>query len=251
MAGGSQAYLMLGDDGKFWVVKFQNNPQHLRVLANEFIVSTLASAAGLNVPEFAVIEVTPWLAAESRNLIIDFGKSRYERCLAGLHFGSRLVPFAFDSLDTERLCQVANLREFAGFLALDKWTNNRDTRQAVFSRSGRQTRYRASFIDHGYCFAGETDVAHKFSFGSYPRNTVYAGVKGWSSFSPWIETFEEMSADTLCGIVDRVPDEWLGADVNARSELVSQLVKRQTLIRAEIWDFKMSGRRPFPNWTSA
>ena len=35
MRGGAQGQLMLGADGHAYVVKFQNNPQHMRVLANE------------------------------------------------------------------------------------------------------------------------------------------------------------------------------------------------------------------------
>jgi len=38
--------LMLGADGHVYVVKFQNNPQHTRVLANELLASRLAAAAG-------------------------------------------------------------------------------------------------------------------------------------------------------------------------------------------------------------
>ncbi len=49
-AGGAQSQLMLGADGKFWVVKFQNNPQDVRVLANELIATRLAAAVGLTVP---------------------------------------------------------------------------------------------------------------------------------------------------------------------------------------------------------
>ena len=35
--GGSQARIMLADDGKKYVVKFQGNPQATRVLANEYL----------------------------------------------------------------------------------------------------------------------------------------------------------------------------------------------------------------------
>src|ERR1044071_5558897 len=41
MRGGAQAHLMRADDGHFYVVKFQNNPQHLRVLANELLATRL------------------------------------------------------------------------------------------------------------------------------------------------------------------------------------------------------------------
>ena len=46
MRGGAQSQLMLGADGNLWVVKFQNNPQHLRVLANELIATRIAEASG-------------------------------------------------------------------------------------------------------------------------------------------------------------------------------------------------------------
>ncbi len=38
---------MLGADSQLWVVKFKNNPQHIRVLANEFIAGRIAEALDL------------------------------------------------------------------------------------------------------------------------------------------------------------------------------------------------------------
>ena len=55
MRGGAQGQLMLGADGHVYVVKFQNNPQHTRVLANEFLASRLALAAGLSVPDVVLM----------------------------------------------------------------------------------------------------------------------------------------------------------------------------------------------------
>ena len=65
MRGGAQSQLMLGADGKLWVVKFQNNPQDVRVLANELIATRLAAAVGLTVPASDVVEVTEWLVANT------------------------------------------------------------------------------------------------------------------------------------------------------------------------------------------
>ncbi len=39
MRGGAPSHLMRAADGHFYVVKFQNNPQHLKVLANEFLAT--------------------------------------------------------------------------------------------------------------------------------------------------------------------------------------------------------------------
>ena len=46
MRGGAQSHLMLGADGNAWVVKFQNNPQHLRVLPNELLGTRLGALSG-------------------------------------------------------------------------------------------------------------------------------------------------------------------------------------------------------------
>ena len=83
MRGGAQGQLMLGADGNVYVVKFQNNPQHMRVLANELLASRLAAAAGLSVPQAEVMEVSSWLVENTPELEIDLGEKRV-KCQAGL-----------------------------------------------------------------------------------------------------------------------------------------------------------------------
>ena len=55
--GGSQARIMLGDDGRRYVVKLQGNPQCTRVLANDYLACRMARMIGLTVPEPAIIQV--------------------------------------------------------------------------------------------------------------------------------------------------------------------------------------------------
>jgi hypothetical protein len=43
MRGGAQSHLMRCDDGYYYVVKFQNNPQHRRILVNELLGTRLAA----------------------------------------------------------------------------------------------------------------------------------------------------------------------------------------------------------------
>ena len=57
-------------DGNFYVVKFRNNPQHLRVLANEMLATRLAERAGLPVPVTEVVEVDEWLVEHTPELSI-------------------------------------------------------------------------------------------------------------------------------------------------------------------------------------
>lgn len=257
MRGGAQSQLMLGADGHLWVVKFQNNPQHLRVLANELIVSRLAEAAGLSVPKSDVIEVTPWLAANSLDLEFELPHGRRERCLPGLHFGSRFIGGltpgeTVDYLPEPQLEEVRNRSEFAGILALDKWMGNCNGRQAVFTRKPRERRYTATFIDQGFCFnAGEWSFPDSPLRGVYARNSVYAGVTGWSSFSPWLERLEQMPPETLWEIAESVPPEWYGGDLTTIERLTEQLLKRRSRIRELILSFRDSSRAPFPLWTTS
>ncbi len=68
MRGGAQSHLMRCSDGHFYVVKFQDNPQHTRVLANEMLATRLAQAAGLPVPATEVVEVDRWLIEHTPEL---------------------------------------------------------------------------------------------------------------------------------------------------------------------------------------
>ena len=253
MRGGAQGQLMLGADGHAYVVKFQNNPQHLRVLANELMATKLAGALGLSAPACDVVEVTDWLVENTAELDVDFG-SRRERCRSGHCFGSRLVGglmpgHRVDYLPEEQLAEVRNLEEFAGILTLDKWTCNTNGRQAVFSRKGREKRYTATFIDYGYCFnAGEWVYRDSPLRGVYARNAVYRGVTGWESFEPWLSRVETLAEETVWAIAETVPPEWYEGDTSVMEALMEQLLKRRSRVRELIDGFRESSREPFPNW---
>jgi hypothetical protein len=244
---------MLGADGNAYVVKFQNNPQHLRVLVNELMVTKLAAVIGLTAPACDVIEVTDWLVENTAELDLDLG-SRRERCRPGHCFGSRLVGglmpgHVADYLPAEQLSEVRNLEEFAGVLALDKWTCNTNGRQAVFSRKQREKKYTATFIDYGYCFnAGEWVFRDSPLRGVYARSTVYRGVTGWNSFEPWLGRIEALEPEKLWAIAETIPPEWYDGNASLIEGLVEQLLKRRPRVRELIEEFRESLRGPFPNW---
>jgi hypothetical protein len=256
MRGGAQSHLMLGEDGNAWVVKFQNNPQHLRVLPNELLATRLAALVGLTVPECDVVEVTPWLIERTRELAMEFGQRR-EACRAGLQFGSRMVGglmpgHVADYLPEEQLGEVRNLDEFAGMLALDKWTCNANGRQALFHRKGRERRWSAAFIDQGFCFnAGEWRFIDAPLRGVYARNLVYRGVSGWQSFEPWLSRIEAVAPERAWEIAETIPPEWYGGRMDVVERLVEQLLERRSGVRDLIETFRNSSRQPFPNWNCA
>jgi hypothetical protein len=253
MRGGAQSHLMLASDGHLYVVKFRNNPQHVRVLANELLATRLAAAVGLAVPPSDVIEVTEWLIQNTPDLSIEL-RGGAQRCEAGLHFASRwvggLMPGqTVDYLPEQQLLEVRNLAEFAGILALDKWTCNINGRQAVFQKNRRERRYNAIFIDQGYCFhAGDWKFLDISLGGVFAENTVYRGVTGWQSFEPWLSRIENLAPETVWGIAEIIPPEWYGGDLSALEVLLQRLLARRARVRELIGAFRESARQPFPNW---
>ena len=256
MRGGAQSHLMLASDGHPYVVKFQNNPQHVRVLANELLATRLAEAVGLSVPACDVVEVTDWLIEHSKDLSLDLGQSQ-ERCTAGLQFGSRLIGGLMpgqvaDYLPENQLAEVKNLQEFAGMLLIDKWTCNSNGRQAVFYKRPREKRYTATFIDQGYCFnAGEWKFVDAPLRGVYARNLVYRGVTDWDSFEPWLSRVEEFDPQIIWSAAEIVPPEWYGGNLSDIEVLVEGLLARRSRVRDLITLFRESSREPFPNWMKA
>jgi hypothetical protein len=253
MRGGAQGHLMRCSDGQFYVVKFLNNPQHLRVLANEMFATRLAERAGLPVPMTDVVEVGEWLVEHTPELHVQLAHNII-RCQPGLQFGSRYVVNptegqVFDYIPVEMLDRVRNVEAFAGMLVLDKWTGNANGRQAAFWRKLREKKYTASFIDQGYCFnAGEWTFPDYPLRGVYARNEVYADVRGWESFEPWLSRIEKMETDVLWSVAGEIPPLWYADEWDALEELVRTLITRREIVRELIELFRISARRPFPQW---
>ncbi len=255
MRGGAQSQLILCSDKRLWIVKFQNNPQGIRVLANEWIASRLAGSIGLSVPEIDIVDVSEAMARDEPGMFIEMPREREERYLPGQHFGSALVGglmpgLVVDYLPERLLPNVRNLSQFAGVLAFDKWAGNCDGRQAVFQRAANERHYRAAFIDHGFCFnCQEWNFPDSPLRGVYARNSVYAGVTGWASFDPWLSRIEDMSLATLLEIAQEVPPLWYGGNKTHIEALMKQLMNRRSRVRELISAFRNSEREPFPHWT--
>jgi len=253
MRGGGQTHLMRCADGFYYVVKSQNNPQHTRVLVNDWLGTRLAEMIGLPVPVVAVVDVLSRLlehTPDSRT-----GRSgNLTMFTPGLSLGSRyVVPPSegqvYDYLPESMLPRVRNLRDFAGILALDKWTCNTDGRQVTFWKRIWEPKFTASFIDQGSCFnAGEWNFPDAPLRGVFGRNYVYAGITGWESFEPWLSRIENFPESSLWSMAEEIPPEWYGSEGDALERLLSQLLERCLRVRALIQDFKNSSRNPFPNW---
>lgn len=64
------------EDEEYYVVKSQNNPPGLRILANELLGTRLAARLGLPAAGASVIEVRDELIAHTEDLVIQLGRGR-------------------------------------------------------------------------------------------------------------------------------------------------------------------------------
>jgi hypothetical protein len=273
MRGGAQAQLMRCDDEAYYIVKFQNNPQHLRILANEMLATRLAARLGLCVPQVEVVEVRPEIIAYTPDLVIQLGLGR-KPCAAGKQFGSQFPGHparltVHDFLPDEQLRAVRNLSDFLGVLVFDKWTCNTNGRQAIFFRdpggdagaadstASSSTApgytamgYTAMMIDFGFCFnAGEWDFPDAPLRGLYARHRVYDGVAGMEAFEPWLARLENRITERVLGEeAAQIPPEWYGGDWDELERLLERLYRRRERVRELLLSARNSGRDPFPNW---
>lgn len=253
MRGGAQSHLMRCADQNFYVVKFQNNPQGTRILANELLGTRLAARMGVSVAGAAVVEVLPRMIELTDDLVVQLRRGRVP-CAAGLSFGSQYPGHpaktaVYDFLPDELLRHVENLADFCGIFVFDKWTCNTNGRQAIFVRGEDSQRYRAVMVDHGFCFnAAEWNFPDAPLRGIYVRSLVYEQVRGWDAFEPWITRIERMSEGLFDEIATEIPPEWYNFEQDSLYRLLEQLLRRRKLLRELIWSAKNSSRLPFSNW---
>jgi hypothetical protein len=255
MRGGSQAHLLAASDGHLYVTKFKNNPQHIKVLANEFFATRIARFLSLPVSEAEIISVPERLVESNPKLGIEL-EGRFTPCMSGLQLGARYAADLWQDRIFEYLPKAAfeivmNKKDFWRMLAFDKWLGNCDGRQAVFIRRSDGQQYEATFIDHGYCFnAAEWNFPDLPLLGTYHQNYAYREVVGWESFEPTLSLIESFDCAALWNLASEIPPEWYQHDGQALGHLVEELYKRRAKICDLILKFGRCSRHPFPRWIS-
>ena len=261
MTGGAQSHLMLCSDNTHYVVKFKNNPQGIRILANELFGSLLAVEMGLPTPIFALVEIWSSMIDGSPDLTIQLARSRCKP-EPGLCFGSRYVvgPLPHFRISARSVTEmhpllasnIENIVDFAGMLVFDKWTCNTDGRQVLFTL-GRYPRYRVVMIDNGYCFgANEWLFPDAPLHGIYRDTAVYSTITGIEAFEPWLACLErDMTLTKICKLAEAIPSEWYGGDKNAIGRLIDMLDRRRPRVRELIYEAWKASPRAFPTWRAS
>lgn len=264
MRGGAQAHLLACDDGRAYVTKFLNNPQHRRILANEWAASILLSHLGIAAPQASVVQVDAAFLASQPEIHFQLG-SRRVPVEPGIHFGS-LFPgdperdAVYDFLPDALLPSVVNLSHFAGALVFDKWTGNSDARQAIFFRrrirdyldepaAPNQKGFIAQMIDHGYIFDGpHWDFPDSSLQGLYFRNVVYQQIRSLEDFEPWLSRARHCPEQVLDDVLRSTPRAWLDGDEERWEQLLVKLYERRRKIEDLLLATVRGRPQSFPSW---
>lgn len=264
MRGGAQAHLLECDDGHFYVVKFRNNPQHRRILVNEWVSSVFLNYLAISTPATAIVNLTPEFLKENPDVHIQLGSRKLE-VEPGWHFGSqypgdpaRIV--VYDFVPDVLLEKIANPADFLGVLVFDKWMGNADSRQSIFYRArvqewspSRGPHERPGFValmmDHGYVFDGpHWNFSDSPLQGLYFRPNVYAHVRSLDHFQPWLDRVANFPEDVIDQACKQIPPDWLENDEPALQALLEKLLSRRKRVPDLIRESRHGRVNPFPLW---
>jgi hypothetical protein len=265
MRGGAQAHLIEAADDHCYVVKFLNNPQHRRILVNEWIASVFLRYLGIATPETTVIRVTQDFLDQNPEVHFQLGSHR-EPVELGWHFGSRFPGdparlVVYDFLPDTLLAQVVNRAEFLGMLVFDQWMGNADSRQAIFFRARlrdwlpaheahpQRLGFVAQMVDHGFAFDGP-----HWRFGDSPlqglyfRPGVYQGVRGLDDFQPWLDRIVHFPEAVVDQALKQMPPAWVASDEGSLNQLCESLLRRRRRVVDLIQACRNGRAGLFPEW---
>lgn len=265
MRGGAQAHLIEAADDHCYVVKFLNNPQHRRILVNEWIASVFLRYLGIATPETTVIRVTQDFLDQNPEVHFQLGSHR-EPVELGWHFGSRFPGdparlVVYDFLPDTLLAQVVNRAEFLGMLVFDQWMGNADSRQAIFFRARlrdwlpaheahpQRLGFVAQMVDHGFAFDGP-----HWRFGDSPlqglyfRPGIYQGVRGLDDFQPWLDRIVHFPEAVVDQALKQMPPAWVAGDEDSLNQLCESLLRRRRRVVDLIQACRNGRAGLFPEW---
>jgi hypothetical protein len=245
MRGGSQAHLVEGNDGHFYVAKFKGNPQGNRTLINEWFAHELFRWFGISTPPLRVLRLTKAVQAISEDLVFQLGKAQVA-VEPGLHLGSQCpanpaTTAIFDFLPRKILGGVTNLEDFGKALVLDQFLGQADARQAIFirERSGKGTwHFRAYLIDHGWMFGGSQWLLHDDpSQGLCQDRTLYSLFDLHAACEQALRRMAALTKEDLARLAEDVPRVWFSPGDEAEwARLLDRLYVRKSRLPQLVLD---------------
>jgi hypothetical protein len=239
MRGGSQPFLVEGENGQFYVAKFTGNPQGNRTLINEWIAHRLFQQLGLSTPALHILRLSDRTDGRER-LCFQIGK--HSLPIQGMfHLGSQCPvdptrTAIYDFVPRKLFPKVVNLIDLAAAFVLDRWLGQTDTRQAIFVRdrlNGKGLELRLYLIDHGMSFAGnEWELPDSTRYGLYIDRSAYSSLNMKGASEEALSRIEAFTESDLYAAADDLPSCWFAdEDYDGLAKLLGLLDLRRSLLR--------------------
>lgn len=203
--------LMLGKDGRRYVVKLMTNKVGPKVLANEWLGFRLARRVGLCVPCGEMVCIPPALVHKNRSL-------RKMCADEGVHFGSRYMT-GCEYVGRRVMRLAVNKDEVVGTMLFDHllYNDDRTLNRKNFLARWEGRGYRIYAIDHSHLLgSGRWTEASILRRGeSYAVNE--RRVFGWllrhyltrEKLAPYVERILSVTDDEVAEMIAEVPPAWL------------------------------------------
>ena len=238
-----QQFVLSGGLG-LCAVKFQQNPQGPRMLANEWIGYGLAGLLGIRHAPYGLVQVSTESLPDTGRLLITDDDGDEVSLLPGIHFYSKWLEPASDLTfeDLKLAGLVSDLGMLAGVAVLDMLVAHWDRKLGnpnllMVREQGRASLY---LMDMGMSFGSAIwglgdllspalpDTAFALPY-SRPPDQLFSQVRSLQQFEPYLEAVGGLTRMQIQELVDGLPEEW-GVTIPLREALVDFLsIRAETL----------------------
>ncbi len=150
----SKSQHIKADDHNSYIVKFKNNPQGTRILANELVASSIAKLINVPCPEFSIINV-------NAGLVDYINKINSTNFAPGNQFASRYLP-SKDMLSNE-ISNASNIYDWSKVIIFENLIQNQDfdKKHILLYIDKKDKKMKFCVIDHGCAFKNQNWTALK------------------------------------------------------------------------------------------
>lgn len=215
--GVTKPYIITCDDSEQYVVKFKENPEGKRVLANEYVCAKIAEVLDLPL-------ATPSFVQVNETFIQDYGLQvsahTETNVTSGFHFGTKKIKKAYQITGTDMLRYAKNVDCIPGIILFDQLVCNCDRECNGGNLLFDQTKMEIVVLDHTHAFdIGPLWNEHNLNYkigeafrpiqpDGYVYRKLVPFVNGHNPFNSILEKMKGLSNTHLWDIIYNIPEEW-------------------------------------------
>jgi hypothetical protein len=242
IGGSSGAQIFSDSTGQQYVVKYQENGHHIKVLSNEYIASEIAKNLEVFTPE-------PFIVVIDDLLLPSLKPINGQSISKGPHFGSKRIENLYEGPATRSLIEKCNnIDKYPAIILLDVLLYNTDRRNDgnyLIVIDGNEFKFCA--IDHGHCLGmnWDADLLKKYVSlwsGEYLEE-MYETITGREDFNDVLSKIDTLDNAFITTLVDSIPEAWLSNSVEIQA-LKDYLSQKKSTIGNELDTNKIK----FTNW---